>query len=164
MGARKTEHSKIIDNLIVETITYRLSEVQALEYIKLQSGITISRGTYYERKKNLENDEHAREFIHYQTRLGFVLAHEKHIRSINKIMDDSIKRCDIEMNKEVDKRDEPLLIKLKDNLTRIVHLSAELNVGNPIIATMKADIDNADSKYNILLKKFRKMNPDIAIN
>jgi len=151
MANRTESENKLLDYLVTDCITYSLSEEQALEFIRIKFGKAISAPAYYERKKKLESDDQAPIWLSYQTRVGFVLAHKQHIEDIARIRNDTMNKLFWEMNKE--NRNEELILKLKDDLRLSVKMLSELNIGLPVISSIKAQIDEVDAKEKELFQR-----------
>ena len=141
--------SKFLDELIKDSITYKLSEIEALEYIKVRFR-PVSSSTFRHRKSEILSDNSINLWLSDYTRLGFVISHKQHIESIQAILDDSLRQFYHEKDKPL--RNEDRIFRLKSNIIEDIKLLSELNLGTPIISAIKARI-----------QEIKKENPSLDI-
>jgi hypothetical protein len=138
--------SKLLNELIKDCITYKLSESEAVEYIRHRYGKSIATITYKHRKAQILSDESTNIWLNNFTRIGFVKNHQADIETIEKIRDDSIHQLQIEIAK--DPRDEYKILKLKQDIRDDTQLLSELNLGTPIISAIKAKLESKANDSN----------------
>ena len=142
MTITQTE-SKFLNELVLDCITYRLHEPEALEYIKTRFK-EISESSYKHRKASVLSDESTQVWLNHFTRIGFVQHHKEQIEVIQKIQADSLKQFFIETQKEV--RDEFKISRLKNDIRENTKLLSELGLGTPIISAIKAKLQDKDAQ------------------
>ena len=119
------------------------SENEALSYIKARlGGREISPETYYRRKKNIDSGDYANEWLNYFSRIGFVVKHKQIIEVVETLQQDSLKDYLIEQSKPFEIRNKNEISKLRYEIRESAKLLQELYLGTPIIAQIKAKIDN----------------------
>ena len=84
-------HNKFLNSLVQDCITYKLSEREALEYIRLKFR-SISLSSLRLRKARVLSEQSMQIWLNDFTRIGFVANHREHIEHIERIMDDSLRQ------------------------------------------------------------------------
>jgi len=135
----KRSENKLINELVKDCITYRLTETEALDYIRLRYGNKISLASYKRRKALFKSDLSTQVWLNDFTRIGYVINHRQHMSHINQIRDDSMHQFYIEINKPT--RDERKILALKDSIIETTKLLSELDLGTPIIAAIKRKLE-----------------------
>lgn len=155
MGKRTPEQNRLLDSLVLDCIAYNLSESLALKYIETKFGELISPPAYYARKKRIEEEGEVigNEWLNNQTKIGFILNHKRHMEDLERIRDWAIERFFYESNQKLEKLDKEFILKLNADIRETTRYLSELNIGNPVIAKMKADNMMYEKKYNELLKR-----------
>ena len=143
MGSFKTNENEILNALVSDCINYGFSEKESLAYIKSRLGREISAETYYRRKKSISSGEYANEWINYFSKIGFVVKHKQIIEVIEGLQQDTLKEYFIEKSKSYEVRNKNELSKLRYEIRESAKLLQELYLGTPIIAQLKAKIENA---------------------
>ena len=138
--------NKFLAELVKDCITYRLTETEALEYIKKRFH-AISLSSYKLRKSNVLSDKSTELWLNNFTRIGFVSNHKKQIENIEKILEDSIKQFFYEKDKK--NRDERKIQQLKNDIRENVKLLSELNLGTPILSAIKAKLESQKEKEDV---------------
>lgn len=123
-----------------DCITFRLTEIESLEYIKTRYGKPISAPSFNRRKANVSSELSTETWLTHFTRIGYVKNHQNDISVIEKIRDDSIHQLQTEISKQ--NRDEYKILKLKADIRDNTQLLSELNLGTPIISAIKAKLDS----------------------
>ena len=141
----KTEN-RFLNELVKDCITYKLTETEALEYIKIRFH-PISLSSYKLRKSNILSDKSTHLWLNHFTRIGFVSNHKKHIEHIETILEDSLKQFFCEKNKK--NRDERKIQQLKSDIRENTKLLSELNLGTPIISAIKARVEGNEKRIPI---------------
>ena len=131
--------NKFLNELVKDCITFRLTETEALEYIKTRFH-SISLSSYKLRKSNVLSDKSIQLWLNNFTRIGFVSNHKKQIENIEMILEDSLKQFFYEKDKKT--RDERKIQQLKNDIRENVKLLSELNLGTPIISAIKAKVED----------------------
>ena len=130
--------NKLLNSLIQDCITYRLTEKEGREYVKSRFR-EISTSSYNIRKANVLRDKTTDIWLNHFTRVGFVSSHRRQIEQIESIQSDSLKQ----LYKETanDNRDEYKILRLKADIRENTKLISELSLGTPIISAIKARIE-----------------------
>jgi hypothetical protein len=125
---------KLLDKLITDCITYRLTEKEAHKYIEVEYGRKISSKTYFTIKSKLEAqaEETSLVWLNEFTRIGFVIQHRRLIENIERIYQDNLNRFFIESRKDPSIRNEDLILKLNANIRENTTLLQNLGVGSPV--------------------------------
>jgi hypothetical protein len=130
--------NKFLNELVKDCMTYRLTESEALLYIKTRFH-PISLSSYKLRKSKIMSEKSTEIWLNDFTRIGFVSNHKKHIEYIESIIEDSLGQFFIEKNKK--QRDEKKIHLLKADIRDNTKLLSELNLGTPIISAIKSRIE-----------------------
>ncbi len=130
--------TKFLNELVKDCITYRLSEEEALEYIRIRFH-RISESSYKQRKGHVLADESSQVWLNHFTRIGFVQHHKEQMEHIQRLQDDSLKQFFIETIRH--ERDEHKILSLKQDIRDNVKLLSELGLGTPIISAIKAKLE-----------------------
>jgi len=131
--------NRLINELVKDCITYRLTETESLEYIRRRYGKKISIASYKRRKATFRSDLSTQLWLNNFTRIGFVINHRQHMERINKICDDSMHQLEKETSKKV--RDERKILALKESIMEATKLLVELDMGTPIISAIKTKLE-----------------------
>ena len=140
---------KLLDKLVTDCITYRLTEKEAHRYIEEEYGKPISSKTYFTIKSRLESQSEVTSqlWLNEFTRIGFVQHHRKLIDNLERIYEDNLNRFFIESRKEP--RNDELILKINANIRENTRLLCELGLGSPIIAAVKAKLQQYESQSKI---------------
>ena len=140
---------KLLDKLVTDCITYRLTEKEAHRYIEEEYGKSISSKTYFTIKSRLESQSEVTSqlWLNEFTRIGFVQHHRKLIDNLERIYEDNLNRFFIESRKEP--RNDELILKINANIRENTRLLCELGLGSPIIAAVKAKLQRYESQSKI---------------
>jgi hypothetical protein len=142
-GSFKANENEILTALVADCINYGFSEREALSYIKARlGGKEISAETYYRRKKNIDSGNYANEWLNYFSRVGFVVKHKQIIEVVEKMQQDTLRDYLIEQSKPYEIRNKNEVSRLRYEIRESAKLLQELSLGTPIIAQIKAKIDN----------------------
>lgn len=137
--------NKFLNSLVQDCITYKLSEREALEYIRLKFR-PISLSSLRLRKARVLSHQSMQIWLNDFTRIGFVANHREHIEHIERIRDDSLRQLFIETMKQP--RNEPIILKIKQDIRDNTQLLSELNLGTPIISAIKAKLESRERENN----------------
>lgn len=132
--------NRFLNSLVQDCVTFNLSESESLEYIKTRYGKPISRASFMRRKSYISSDRSTDIWLNHFTRIGYVKNHQQDIETIRKLRDDSMRQLEIEFDEP--NRDEYKILKLKDNVIETTKLLSELNLGTPIISSIKAKLES----------------------
>ena len=140
MGQFTNKEKEILPTLVSDCINYGFTENESLKYIKARFGKEISSRTYYKYKKNIDNGDYANEWLSYFTKVGFVVKHKQIMEVIEQLQKDIQKEYFIATN---EKTQNPYNIRqLRYEIRENAKLLQELSLGTPIIAQIKAKMDN----------------------
>ncbi len=138
---------KLLDKLVSDCITYRLTEKEALQYIEKEYGKSISSKTYFNIKARIESDE---SWFNQFTRIGFVQLHRKLLDNLMKIYEDNLNKFYI-VSREIrngNTRDEETIFKLNREIRENTKMLSDLSLGTPIIAAIKSKLQQHEIKYS----------------
>ena len=138
----KKSDNKLLDELVKDCITYKLTETEALEYIQKRYGKKISIASYKRRKALFKSDLSTQIWLNDFTRIGYVINHRQHMERINKICDDSMHQLQKEISKP--KRDERKILTLKDSVMESTKLLVELDMGTPVLSAIKTKLESSN--------------------
>jgi hypothetical protein len=146
-GLRKKSQSDFLNKLTSDCITFRLKEKEALEYIEKEFGESISKRSYWHRRRRILNDNSQTSWMDWFTSVGFVQSHRRQTDDIEKINNDSMHRLYQLTHQnilgKIERGDESLILKLKDDIRQNVRMLAELGDGTPVISAIKKRIEDA---------------------
>jgi len=141
------DRSVLLDKLISDCITFRLSVDESLEYIKRQFG-EIKRRQFFRRKKRLLSEGNTMEWCSDFARIGFVEQHKKVCLDLEMILDDSLHRLFEEKQKPPKERDDHLILLLKKDIRAGTLAFQEMSMGTPIMAELKGMLDKRAHSLN----------------
>jgi hypothetical protein len=143
LGNFTEQENKILMALVSDTINYGLSEKESLAYIKARlGGKEISPNAYYNRKRKVDSGEYSQHWLNFFSKTGFVIKHKQIIEVIEGLQQDSLKDYLIEKSKQpFESRNKNEISKLRYEIRESAKLLQELYLGTPIIAQIKARID-----------------------
>ena len=140
-GSFKAREIEALKTLVSDCVNYGLTEKQALSYIKARLGKEISPKTYYQRKKEVDTGKSANEWLSFFTKVGFVIKHKQIIEVIETIQKDTLQDYLIEQSRNHDGKDKHEIRQLRYEIRENAKLLQELSLGTPIIAQIKAKLD-----------------------
>ena len=140
----KTE-SKFLNELVKDCITYRLTESEAIDYIETRFK-KISASTIQLRKSKVMSEGSINMALNNYTRVGYVKDHMESLEYVKMINGNSRKQLFNEIMKKP--RNEKLILQIKQDIRDNIHLLSELSLGTPIIAGIKAKIQQLESERN----------------
>lgn len=140
-GSFTNKENEILNALVSDCINYGLSEKESLSYIKTRLGKEISSDTYYRRKKQVDSGFYAKEWLSYFTKVGFVVNHKRIIDIVEMVQKDTIRDYLILQNSVTNNKDPEEIRRLRYDIRENCKLLQELSLGTPIIAQIKAKID-----------------------
>lgn len=117
-GSFTAKENGILTALVADCINYNFSEKEALLYIKDTRGREISSDEYYRRKKMVDSGDYAKEWLNYFSK--------------------------IEQSKPFEIRNKNEISKLRYEVRESAKLLQELYLGTPIIAQIKAKLENVE--------------------
>lgn len=142
-GSFTAKENEMLKALVADCINYNFNERESLTYIKSRLGREISADVYYRRKKQINSGDYAKEWLNYFSRVGFVVKHKQIIEVVEKIQQDSLKDYLIEQSKPYEIRNKNEIKQLRYEIRENAKLLQELSLGTPIIAQIKAKIDQS---------------------
>jgi hypothetical protein len=146
MGSFTKREKEMLMALVADCINYGFTEKEALTYIKERLGKKISKDAYYRRKKIVDSGSYAKEYLSYFTRIGFVIKHMQIIEAIEMVQKDTIRDYILERDKPEEIRNKNEIRQLRYDIRENSKLLRELSLGTPIIAQIKAKIDQLQNK------------------
>jgi hypothetical protein len=144
LGNFSNKENEVLTALVADTINFGLSEKEALSYIKARLGRQISADAYYRRKKQIDSGNYASEWLNYFTKVGFVVKHKEIIDVIEMVQQDTLKDYLNEQSKPFEIRNKNEVSKLRYEIRENAKLLQELSLGTPVIAQIKAKINNVE--------------------
>jgi hypothetical protein len=144
LGSFKANENEILNALVSDTVNYGLNERESLAYIKARLGREISAETYYRRKKMVDSGDYASDWLNYFTKVGFVVKHKEIIDVVEMVQHDTLKDYLIEKSKPFEIRNKNEISKLRYEIRENAKLLQELSLGTPVIAQIKAKINNVE--------------------
>jgi hypothetical protein len=134
----------LYQKLVSDCITYNLRYPEAIKYIEVETdGHILSKRHYYRLKDKLMREESNQVWLNEFTRIGFVRTHKMLLEDAEKVYKDSLNRYFEEAIRQP--RNKNLIIKLEQNYRENAHLVAELLTGTPIVAAIKAKLQEKDN-------------------
>ena len=149
MSSKLEYRQKLLDKLVSDCITYRLTEKEALQYIEKEYGKSISSKTYFNIKARVESDDSNQAWFNQFTRIGFVQLHRKLLDNLMKVYEDNMNRFFI-ISRELRSgniRDEETIFKLNREIRENTKLLSDLSLGTPIIAAIKSKLKQHEIEY-----------------
>jgi hypothetical protein len=144
LGNFSNKENEVLTALVADTINFGLSEKEALSYIKARLGRQISADAYYRRKKMVDSGNYASEWLNYFTKIGFVVKHKEIIDVIEMVQHDTLKDYLNEQSKPFEIRNKNEIAKLRYEIRENAKLLQELSLGTPVIAQIKAKLNNVE--------------------
>lgn len=148
MPSFKRYENDILNGLVSDCINYGLREKEALAYIKSRFGKEISARVYYRRKKNIDSGNYANEWVNYFSKVGFLIAHKNIISTIETLQQNTMQEYLIEQSKPYEIRNKNEVSKLRYEIRDNAKLLQELYLGTPIVAQIRAKIQEAEYLAN----------------
>jgi len=146
-GQRKKGPSDFLNKLVSDCITFRLKEKEALEYIRLEFGEPISKRSYWDRRRRILSDNSQKSWMDWFSSVGFAQTHRRQTEDVENINNDSIHRLYQLTHQnilgKIERVDENLILKLKDDIRQNIKLLAELSEATPVILAIKKRIEGA---------------------
>ncbi len=149
-----------LKELVLDCCTYRLSEKEALSYIRsrLGGGVGIGPTHYYRLKKQVESDSEVQNWLSHFSRVGFVLAHkqrmdemdlcmrillqmlfEKRAKMVKKQKKAELQGQDVDEEGEGD--DVATILAIMNQIARFNKRLSNLSAGSPIISQLSAMLE-----------------------
>jgi hypothetical protein len=125
-----------------------LLKEKPLAYIKNRTGLEISRRHYYNIKDFAQSEPSTQLWLSQFTKLGFVTEHRKHIDEVNKARAEMWRMILQEQLKPAEQQDKLLIAKLYSQIQENIKLASALNLGTPVVAQIKAMVDNKSNNNN----------------
>lgn len=145
MGSFTISEKEILIALMADCINYGFTEKEALSYIKSRIGKEISKDAHYRRKKIVDSSSYAYDYLSYFTSVGFVVKHMQIIEVVEMIQKDTIRDYLVEKDKPEQMKNKNEIRHLRFEIRENAKLLQELSLGSPIIAQIKAKIDQTQN-------------------
>ena len=91
-GQRKKRDGDFLNKLISDCITFRLKEKEALDYVEKEFGQSISKRSYWDRRRRILSDNSQKSWMDWFSLVGFAQTHRKQTENIENINNDSMHR------------------------------------------------------------------------
>lgn len=143
---RRPKEDRFLNELVKDCITFALKEKESLEYITTRFGEPISPRSYEQRKAKILSESSIQIWYDWFTRIGFVENHLQQIQIIENINDDSKRELRQLMDEKP--RNEDLIQRLKKDIRLNTKLLSELNLGTPVITSIKKKIDEMHARLS----------------
>jgi len=144
LGQFTARENQLLLPIVADCVNFGFTEKEALAYIKSRFGKEISTKAYYDRKKKVDSGEYAKEWLSYFTKIGFTVKHKQILDTIEMVQQDTIRDYLIEQNKPPQIKDKSEIQRLRYDIRENAKLLQELSLGTPIIAQIRARIDNVE--------------------
>jgi len=148
MGKVTKRDKDALNQLVLDCSMYNFNERDALVYIKTRFGKGISDRTYRRYKANLENGNISQEWMKNFTRIGFVVTQQQVFEGAKHLLESTMRRLLREENKEEDKQDDYLILKLKEEIRQESKLVSEFSLGTPILSNIKEQMQNLEKRLH----------------
>lgn len=127
-----TEHipEEILNRLLQDCITYRLTDKESQQYIEQYTKVKFSEGHINKKKKQIDSELNITQWLNHHTRIGFKKEHKTRMDEMEKIQQRLIKLF-------LNEKDIRNVISLAERIEAINRRLSELNLGSPVIAQMK---------------------------
>lgn len=138
------KHQKLLlQELIVDCETYRLTESEAKEYVSRRTNgeTELSHNRYYRMKRYIHSDPEIQSWFDHHTRIGFVIEHRKRISEMELVQKELLRLFEHETAKNEQDQDKTIILKLSAQIESTNKRLSELNLGNPVIAEIKKQVD-----------------------
>jgi mevalonate kinase len=141
--ARLTKNMGFIKQLIQETELVGMSEKEALEYIEVKLGKSISSQSYYRLKKQVRSDPIRHAWLTYYAKTGFVDHYRDRLSEMQMIQKDLLKMWVTEISKADNEQDKYLMLQIARSIRENNVVLSQLGVSLPIISSMKNIMDKS---------------------
>ncbi len=130
---------QLLYSLVMDCETFRLSEMEAKEYIKNKTNgeCEISSRHYHRVKKRIRSEPESQNWLNYQARIGFVIEHKKRIDEMDLVQKVLIRLLSDETSKDESNQNKELILKISSQIGSANKRLSELNLGSPVIAGIK---------------------------
>jgi hypothetical protein len=143
----RTAEDRLISKVAFECqILFRRREKEGISHMEKELGRTISHSTYYNYLKYINDEPELLDWLQDQARVGFVKNQRDMVEETILLKQKALSELDKEMAKTDDEetRNNQYIISLMHMINEYNKRLGELNLGNPVIATIKYMIDNAN--------------------
>lgn len=121
------------------------SERQAITYIEIKLGKPITTNRYYKLKTFLRSQAASDLWMNEQARFGFVTDYRDRIETVQKLLMDRLQDLVLAESGKRETRDTDYINELTRLASELNHELVTLQLGEPVIARIKADIDAANA-------------------
>jgi len=130
-----------LEQLVIDCKIFRLSENEALDYIKIRLGKSISSRHFYRIKKKVASDTSAQKWFDNHARIGFARDYRMRKLEMESIMGELMHF----FKKQSEKTDMELigLVRLTESIINVSKRLEEISLGMPVIQQIKKKIDEA---------------------
>jgi len=136
---------KHLKQLVIDCITFRLSEKEGLEYIQESLGTQISSRHYYRVKNNVSSEKYHQDWLENHTKIGFLVEFKKRIEEMEKLQKICINFLRKECKKDETLHDKGWIIQIFNQITKNNIRLSELYLAAPIVENIKKRLDDAAS-------------------
>jgi hypothetical protein len=150
----KTPEDRLIIKVATEClIMYPKDRINGMKHMIKELGRSISEPTYYKYLHMVEDETGLKEWINDQARVGFLSNQMKMTEQCKHMIETVGEKFEKEISRdETDENlDKQYIISLSQQLGAWNKRLEELNLGNPVVATIKYMIDNANKPKERML-------------
>jgi len=141
----KSERQHLMQ-LVLDCDTYRLSEKEALEYIKTRFGKPISARQYYRIKQKSHSEGTIRSWLDKFTKVGFVIGHKRRGDEMELLQKTCFNLLKAETDKKEPEQNFDRILKLIGEIRRNGQRLGEVELANPVIDAIKKRIDDSEKR------------------
>lgn len=150
MGYSTREAAEELRKVVSETMLYGFQTSDALRYIEIKLGRTVTHDHYVKVKRFIESEASVALWLNNQARAGFLYSQRRNIEMVqhqqrellNDILKESLKPTAYDAKdaagKKVPRRNEWLLLNQRKALADLVRLEFEMTLELPLLAKLKA--------------------------
>lgn len=143
MTGKFAKDESVVLSLVSDCVNFGLDEKQSLLYIKTRFGKDMSPRTYYKYKKKIDSGQYAEQWLSYFAKVGFLINHKQYIETIETIQKDTMKDYLVLNTQDTRSKNMKVINTLRNDIRENTKLLQELSLGTPIIAQIKAKLENA---------------------
>ncbi len=129
---------RYLQSLVRKCSLYRLTEREALDYIKSKLGRSIGPSHYYTLKRKLESDSNAQDWLTNFAKTQFVSEHMKRYGEMDLLLQVGLHMLIEQRAKPPDEQDSSLILAIMHQITKIGERLTSLQGGAPVLSQLSA--------------------------
>lgn len=133
----------------MECSLYRLTEREALAYIKSKLGRSIGPAHYYTLKRKLESDSNAQDWLTNFAKTQFLSEHMKRYGEMDLLLQVGLHMLIEQRAKPTDEQDSSLILSIMNQITKIGERLTSLQGGAPILSQLSAMLQGRNQQQQI---------------